>query len=405
MGGTGGGASAPDSARGATADSARLDTSIVRGDTGTAPSLYVPGDPDVVVDCNGNGDFTTIAAAVSAVPSGTRVGLLPCTYRESVDYRGKSLDIFGLGEPALTVIQGDGATSVVTARRGEGPGTRLAGVTVTGGGGGRGSALDLLGAVIEFEHVALVGNHGADEVVWAEGVALALTDVTVEGNTVAEGGAVLSLDNGSLVAERLHLDCGDAPLGVDNHLSLLLRESTIECPGAGVGLSVDGGELHLRQSRVDGGVVGILAADKQDNPNERLWLYNAVVTGSEVALAASWMRLEVDHAVLWGETRGLALANLHPESWVHNSAVLGGSCPLSVVDADVDVAWVAFGSGSSCDVVSVGDITGDPLFANAPGDFHLHAHSPLVDAGDPAAEDVDGSRADVGAYGGERGGW
>jgi hypothetical protein len=37
------------------------------------------------------------------------------------------------------------------------------------------------------------------------------------------------------------------------------------------------------------------------------------------------------------------------------------------------------------------------------GDFHLQAFSPLIDAGDPNILDVDGTRSDIGAYGGPGG--
>jgi hypothetical protein len=53
----------------------------------------------------------------------------------------------------------------------------------------------------------------------------------------------------------------------------------------------------------------------------------------------------------------------------------------------------------------VGAISVDPLFVDAAnGDFHLAPTSPCIDAGDPAAAyvDVDGSRNDMGAYGGQR---
>ena len=38
-------------------------------------------------------------------------------------------------------------------------------------------------------------------------------------------------------------------------------------------------------------------------------------------------------------------------------------------------------------------------------DFGLALQSPLLDAGDPGLTDPDGSRSDVGAYGGAAGGW
>lgn len=57
-----------------------------------------------------------------------------------------------------------------------------------------------------------------------------------------------------------------------------------------------------------------------------------------------------------------------------------------------------------------GNQTADPAYVNHSGDasgwdLHLASGSPLIDAGDPAESDADGSRADVGAYGGPGGEW
>ncbi|GAB4273433.1 MAG: hypothetical protein Kow0092_28770 [Deferrisomatales bacterium] len=54
-----------------------------------------------------------------------------------------------------------------------------------------------------------------------------------------------------------------------------------------------------------------------------------------------------------------------------------------------------------------GDISADPMFADAgSGDYHLSEGSPCIDAGDPnpAYDDLDGTRNDMGAYGGIGGG-
>lgn len=54
-------------------------------------------------------------------------------------------------------------------------------------------------------------------------------------------------------------------------------------------------------------------------------------------------------------------------------------------------------------VVGTGSISLDPLFVDRTvGDYHLNSGSPAIDAGDPSSayNDVDGSRNDMGAYGG-----
>jgi len=49
-----------------------------------------------------------------------------------------------------------------------------------------------------------------------------------------------------------------------------------------------------------------------------------------------------------------------------------------------------------------GNIFSNPMFVDT-NDFHLQMFSPLIDAGDPSVLDVDGTRSDIGAYGGPGG--
>ncbi len=52
----------------------------------------------------------------------------------------------------------------------------------------------------------------------------------------------------------------------------------------------------------------------------------------------------------------------------------------------------------------LGNIEALPMFINPDsGDFRLQAYSPLIDAGDPSILDVDGTRSDIGCYGGPGG--
>lgn len=43
------------------------------------------------------------------------------------------------------------------------------------------------------------------------------------------------------------------------------------------------------------------------------------------------------------------------------------------------------------------------MFVNETEDFHLQKYSPLIDAGDTLVNDVDGTRSDIGLYGGPYG--
>ena len=50
-----------------------------------------------------------------------------------------------------------------------------------------------------------------------------------------------------------------------------------------------------------------------------------------------------------------------------------------------------------------GNISADPMFVYPDSDFHLQKYSPCIDTGDPNILDKDGTRSDIGAYGGPLG--
>ena len=73
--------------------------------------------------------------------------------------------------------------------------------------------------------------------------------------------------------------------------------------------------------------------------------------------------------------------------------VLSGS--VTVNYSDIQGGWTG-----------TGNINANPLFIGS-GDFHLQPGSPCIDAGNPAPQynDPDGTRNDMGAYGGPGGDW
>lgn len=79
------------------------------------------------------------------------------------------------------------------------------------------------------------------------------------------------------------------------------------------------------------------------------------------------------------------------------------------IESDYNLFW-----NNAIDVVGLNygdsDILADPMFvydtiptANGSYDYHLQKYSPAIDKGDPAILDVDGSRSDIGMFGGPLG--
>lgn len=373
-------------------------------DTGPYGEEVPPRVPDVVVDCEGGGDYTTIGAAIAGSTSGTAIGLRPCTYLEDVDFNGKSLDIFGIDGSAVTFIQGSGTGAVVKANHGESVGTRLAGVTVSGGAtvGYHGSGLSTDLAILQLEDVVFTGNDVGRSVVYSTASFLEFLDVSFLDNTVDPGDGLLLFDDGSLVAQRLEVRCTDAVFAIFQHNAMLLLDSDLRC-GTEHGVYSDGSGAHIQRSRIQSAGVAIYSADVDDTRNERLWLSNSSFIG-ETAAYALYTHVKADNNVFWGEQVGFDLQYVHADSFVRGSVLTGATCGLRA-DASYDLGWNA-DSGAGCGAVTRDGVTGAGFVA-APEDFTLLADSPLIDAGDPDddRDDVDGTRNDVGMFGGPGAFW
>ena len=79
--------------------------------------------------------YPTIQQAIDAILPGSTVIVAPGTYHENIDFHGKAIHVVSSGGPAVTIIDGSQASSVVTFRTGEGNGAILEGFTITNGAG------------------------------------------------------------------------------------------------------------------------------------------------------------------------------------------------------------------------------------------------------------------------------
>lgn len=388
------------------ADSADDVVETVPGnDTGVPGEEVPPEVPDVIVDCTGEGDFVTIGEAIAASGSGTKIGLRPCTYREDVDFRGKSLNIFGIEGSAATRIEGTGTGTVVKAIHGESLGTRLAGVTVTGGATrdyyGSGLSADL--AVVMLEDVVFTGNDVGYSVLYSTGAFLELLDVSYEGNRVEPTGGIQVMNNGSTLAQRLSIECTGTDFAIYQHNAFILLDSDIDC-GDRYGMHASAGGAHVRRSRIESAGIALYGADADDTRNERVWLYNSAFIGGEIAVSTLFMHVKAENNVFWGGAVGLDLQFGHVDSFVRNSAASGSTCPIRA-DGPYDLGWNAL-DGPDCATAGHDAVLGAPGFADAPDEFALDAGSALIDAGDPDpdSDDADGTRNDIGPGGGPEGG-
>ena len=88
-----------------------------------------------VVSPNGKADFNNIQGAINAASTGDEVLVMPGYYNEQINFNGKAITVLSNNGPQETIIDGNGAGSVVSFTSGEPVESTLQGFTVTGGTG------------------------------------------------------------------------------------------------------------------------------------------------------------------------------------------------------------------------------------------------------------------------------
>ena len=125
--------------------------------------------------------------------------------------------------------------------------------------------------------------------------------------------------------------------------------------------------------------------------------------------------MSITNTVFHGNTAGSApAAALSKDGAVDfiNNVVSDNICNTSLYSSqnngDYNVVWNNTATGDQA-MSGTGNLEANPYFTDAAaGDFTLRpGYSPLIDAGNPASgyNDPDGSRNDMGAYGGPHGDW
>jgi hypothetical protein len=111
---------------------------------------------------------------------------------------------------------------------------------------------------------------------------------------------------------------------------------------------------------------------------------------------------------LWVRSPSLSVTN---SIWFANTGTVVIAEPIDEMSTTaVEPVWT-YNDTSPASFVGMNDPTGsngnlsaDPAFVDAPaGDFHLSPASACIDAGHPAVDDSDGTRADMGRFGGPTG--
>jgi hypothetical protein len=362
------------------------------------------GEVDYEIDVPA--DYARITDAISAAGTGDRVCVLAGTYVESVSL---DKDIVLEGQDRDTTVLDAGGGSPVLTLDGNSAVAEVRGFTLTGGVGSsavvlRSTNSDALLADLLFEDNAAEGDaQCTGALVAVDGGHLVMDRIEVRNNTVAcydvwglfffRGAASAALSHvrltGNTIEAELDVHGGftvysGAELTMDN---LVIAGNTISARGVSaptvkaIALASEGGVVTVTNAAIHGNVVDVGAGTVQSgvihDTSGSIALSNVSISSNTVSAAT----------IVATVNQG---ANSYGYCNIHDQAE-----PAFESMADPR------GSGGTIDV--------DPGFVDesatdpARWDLTLEDGSAMRDQGSPDLVDTDGSRSDIGAYGGPEG--
>lgn len=348
------------------------------------------------------------------------------TYTENVNFLGKDLLVQSIEGAATTIIDGSGGGPVVTFSAGESAGAELRGFTLANGGG-------------FFEETISSRSCGSSSTcydyyrtwcgggIYVDGATPTLQDLTViasdltappdssSGNNYYYNytfGGGICVRNAALSISGVdvwqnHADDGGG-IYVEAGASLDFEQGGIvaNTASSGAGLEVDGGTVSLTNVLLAWNVAaenggGIFAVDATLGlTNVTVGECSATTAGGGVYAYGTTTGTMVN-GIVYGADDGVGVLVDASASWTQSYSDVYGN-------TDGNYSGVTDPTGRN------GNISENPSFVavTADGDptndnWHLNSTSACVDAGNSGAayNDPDGTRNDMGAYGGPYGGW
>ncbi|MBL7046943.1 MAG: hypothetical protein ISR95_04860 [Candidatus Marinimicrobia bacterium] len=259
-----------------------------------------------------------------------------------------------------------------------------------------GDAISTYASSAEIYDSKLSGNtaeYGGGIRTWSGGVDLVLNGVTIDSNiALVDGGGIylqfmpysgiefkqLDIHHNLAGNQGGGIHIGNSPLSSPTVIfeNNLIYENIAEARGGGLHLQRSG-NFNIRNSTFSG---------------------NEAPEGSAISSFPSTGIILENSIVYAGSLPSIYVVD---DMWskdtvsVNYSMVEGGESSVSLME-DAVVLW------------GTGNLDSNPLFVDeSSGDFHLSSNSPCVDAGDPISfsNDSDGTRNDMGAFGGPGGNW
>lgn len=363
------------------------------------------------------------------------------TYYENINWNGTAVNAESVSGADYTIIDGGGSDSVVVFLSGEPEEARLFDFTITNGGGAEGAGLRIRDASPTIEYNIIQNNvittsggvgggirlYNASPAIMdnfivendacyggpengCDGGAIDIRGGTpwivgnyMAGNTAGDGGAIWTAYSDGLIAQNIIVgnEVDDAAIadGLDDYKDGQGGGIDVQVGGP-IGTIISGNIISdNRASTIGGGIV----AYEYSSTNAGIVISNNVITYNNV-LDTDWGA----GFTQWGNTQPRVYNNI-----IYGNLGVGAysaqgegtfSFTYNDVFGNVDDFGGLMASGGT------GNVSVDPKFTSASNDadytdddFTLGSGSPMIDAGDATVNDTDGSRSDMGAYGGPYG--
>lgn len=397
--------------------------------TGNGMDDDCDGTTDEVYVCAEGGDFATIQEGVDAAPDGGLVEICPGTYYEAVSLPDRSLALLGLGaEPADVLIDALGEDSTIAVDMSNGAELSISQMALTGSSD---SALAVncsashRDVTISDLEVYGLSQGIAVDVYFCDNVTIDGLSVFGNSNSGAQLSALVSVfsswsGTGATEVRHLWVTDNDTP-----------SSSTVAIDGYRVSITNSVFARNVAPGRVlamgfetsNGGTLSnnTFVANVLTNEDLPHLVYiPSVGRGTDLAISNNifqgnrsdwvfylswdWCSLDVEglgieesffYNMTFDNSGGVATnpANNQASDCGYWEEVSGCTCRDYGSDAVEAMYW---GVGTN--------VVADAVFSDEA--YHLAADSPARDGGDPSSDpDPDGSRNDIGAYGGEHGNW
>lgn len=329
-------------------------------------------------------DYPTIQSAIDAAKSNDSILVSPGRYLENINFNGKSIKVRSTEGISNTVIDGDGKGSTVTFNNGESETTILDGFTIINGS--KSGVLCDSNSSPTLRNLRITSNHST----YGGGIGCLnnsspfINNVTLIGNNAHYGGGIFCWNNSS------------------PHLRNVRISGNFATDGGGLSCSSSSNPLLesvliVQNSAAYGGGVEILFSSSPIFKNVTI-----ANNSSALSLGGIYCNVSLDpiliNSIVWNNP----LAAVYFETI--NSP---NSITVSYSDIEGGRSGIKDNNHGTVNWLD-GNINSDPLFINPEGgDFRLQSGSPCIDKGDSSAvyNDFDGSRNDMGAYGGPYGNW